>query len=164
MKKSQAIQELERLAFEDKHKRMPEIPVEWLAQPKFKDNSANSLTQATIAYIKLIGGQAERISTTGRAIDNSKTFVDVIGRTRQVGGVKWIPGTSTKGSADVSATIAGRSIKIEIKFGSDRQSEVQREYQKSIEFAGGVYLIARNFEQIKNEIDTLLELWNCKPT
>ena len=164
MKKSQAIQELERLAFEDKHKRMPEIPVEWLAQPKFKDNSANSLTQATIAYIKLIGGQAERISTTGRMINNTKTFTNVIGQTRQIGSAKYIPGTSTKGSADISATLKGRSVKIEVKFGKDKMSEHQREYQKSIEFAGGVYLIARNFEQIKNEIDNLLELWNCKPT
>lgn len=160
MKKLSAIQELERLAFEDKQKRMPEIPVEWLAPPKFKDNSANSLTKSIIAYIKLIGGQAERISTTGRAVDNSKRFTDVIGRTRQVGGVKWIPGTSTKGSADISATIKGRSIKIEVKFGSDRQSEVQKEYQKAIESAGGIYLIARTFKQIKDEIDNLLVLWD----
>ena len=160
MKKSKAIQELELLAFEDKRQRMPEIPVDWLAAPKFKDNSANALTQATIAYIKLIGGQAERISTTGRMINNTKTFTNVIGQTRQIGSAKYIPGTSTKGSADISATLKGRSVKIEVKFGKDRMSEHQREYQKAIESAGGVYLIAHTFEQIKNEIDNLLVLWN----
>ena len=46
-------------------------------------------------------------------------------------------------------------MKIEVKFGSDRQSEHQKEYQKAIEAAGGVYLIARTFEQIKGEIDNL---------
>ena len=155
MKKSKAIQELELLAFEDKRQRMPEIPVDWLAAPKFKDNSANGLTQCIIYYIKLIGGQAERISTTGRVINNTKTFTNVIGQTRQIGSAKYIPGTSTKGSADISATLKGRSVKIEVKFGSDRQSEHQKEYQKAIEAAGGVYLIARTFEQIKGEIDNL---------
>lgn len=155
MKKSKALLELEQLALQDKLMRLPEIPMEWMAQPKFNDNSANALTQATIAYIKLIGGQAERISTTGRVINNTKTFTNVIGQTRQIGSAKYIPGTSTKGSADISATINGKSVKIEVKFGSDRQSEHQKEYQKAIEAAGGVYLIARTFEQIKGEIDNL---------
>ena len=85
MKKSKALLELEQLALQDKLMRLPEIPMEWMAQPKFNDNSANALTQATIAYIKLIGGQAERISTTGRMINNTKTFTNVIGQTRQIG-------------------------------------------------------------------------------
>lgn len=156
MKKSKALIELEAMAMEEKRKQYPMIREEWLAPVKFMDNSANNLTKCVIKYIQLRGGQAERISTTGRAIDSSKTFTDVTGRTRTIGGVKWIPGTSTKGSADVSATIAGKSIKVEIKFGTDRQSEAQNEYQKAVEKAGGIYIIARTFETFKDEIDKII--------
>ena len=52
---------------------------------------------------------------------------------------------NTKGSADISATIAGRSVKIEVKIGLDRQSEAQRRYQATVERAGGLYFIAKDF-------------------
>ena len=65
--------------------------------------------------------------------------------TKQLPG-KWTPGQSTKGTADISATIRGRSVKIEIKWKNDRQSDVQKEYQASIERAGGVYIIVRTFD------------------
>jgi hypothetical protein len=56
-------------------------------------------------------------------------------------------GTGTRGTADISATIAGKSVKIEVKIGSDRQSPAQHEYQKAVEQAGGIYFIASSFEQ-----------------
>jgi hypothetical protein len=46
-----------------------------------------------------------------------------------VAGIQWTKGTSTAGSADISATIKGRSVKIEVKIGKDRQSEAQKKYQ-----------------------------------
>lgn len=52
----------------------------------------------------------------------------------------------TVGTADISATIRGRSVKIEVKIGRDRQSEAQKRYQASIEAAGGIYYIARNID------------------
>lgn len=58
----------------------------------------------------------------GRMVDDRKTYIDVIGRYKTIGSVKWVKGTSTAGTADISATIAGRSVKIEIKIGADRQS------------------------------------------
>jgi hypothetical protein len=81
----------------------------------------------------------------GKRIDKTKTVDTVLGR-RQIGGVSWIKGTGTKGSADISATIKGRSVKIEVKYGKDRQSEYQKEYQQAIETAGGVYVIAKDFD------------------
>jgi len=44
-----------------------------------KDNSANELTKAVIRFIRLSGGQAERISVTGRTISTQKTYTDVLG-------------------------------------------------------------------------------------
>ena len=39
---------------------------------------------------------------------------------------------------------AGLSL---VKYGKDKQSEYQKQYQKDIERAGGVYLIARNMDE-----------------
>jgi hypothetical protein len=79
-------------------------------------------------------------------MDRSQTFEDVTGKVRTIGTGQWIPTSGMKGTADISATINGRSVKIEIKM-KDKQSEVQREYQRRIEAAGGIYLIVRSFAE-----------------
>ena len=112
---------------------------------KHRDDTANGLTRCIIDYIKYKGGQAERINTTGIPIDSRRQVSDITGRTRTIGGVQWRRGGCTVGSADISATVNGRSVKIEVKIGRDRQSEAQRHYQVAIEAAGGIYYIARNF-------------------
>lgn len=139
-----AIKILEDLAFQDKQKKYPNQP--YLVKKKFSDKSANALTKAIIAFIRLKGGQAERISNTGRVIDTRKTYTDVLGHRRSIGSVQWIPGTGTPGTADISATIAGQSVKIEVKHGRDRQSEAQKRYQAEIERCGGIYYIAKTFD------------------
>lgn len=110
-----------------------------------RDDTANGLTRCIVSYIKYKGGQAERVNTTGIPLDTRKTYTDVTGRTRTIGSVQWRRGGGTVGSADISATIKGRSVKIEVKIGRDRQSEAQKRYQRSIEQAGGIYYVARNF-------------------
>jgi hypothetical protein len=110
----------------------------------WNDNSANSLTKSIEFYINANGFQAERINTMGVYREGKK--IQVGENSRQLKGT-WTPSTSTKGSADISATIRGRSVKIEVKYGKDRQSEVQKRYQESIEQAGGTYFIARNFDE-----------------
>lgn len=112
-----------------------------------RDDTANGLTRCIIAYLKYKGWQAERINTTGIPHDTRQQARDILGRTRTIGSVEWRPSGSTVGSADISATIGGRSVKIEVKIGKDRQSEAQRRYQQAIEQAGGLYYIARNFTE-----------------
>ena len=137
---------LNSLAWENLKRRYPEIRECLLPRPHYKDTTANQLTQAIINYIKLLGNQAERISVSGRTIDHRQTFTDVLGHQRTIGKLSWIPGTMTRGSADISATIAGRSFKIEVKVGRDKQSEHQKQYQRDIEAAGGIYLTCRTFQ------------------
>lgn len=110
-----------------------------------RDDTANGLTACIVAYIKHKGGQAERINTTGIPIDTRRTATDILGHSRTIGSVQWRRGGGTVGSADISATIAGRSVKIEVKIGRDRLSEAQKRYQQDVERAGGVYYVARNF-------------------
>jgi hypothetical protein len=108
----------------------------------WKDNSANNLTKCIIFWIKAMGGQAERISNQGQYRAGNK--IQVGDTFKQLPG-KWTPGTGTKGTADISATIRGRSVKIEVKQ-KDKQSEAQKQYQQSIESAGGIYQIFRDFD------------------
>lgn len=153
------------LYYEYSAKKYPNMPRYAIAIPKFSDNGANELTQCILKFCKYKGYQAERISNTGRVMDNTKMIKDVLGRTRIIGSIDYIKGTGTNGTADISATIpvniAGRkigmSVKIEVKYGRDRQSEAQKKYQKMIEDAGGVYIIVRSFDDF---IDKYNELTN----
>lgn len=144
-RKTKAVKMLELMVFTEKRKKYPSIPIDYLAPVTFRDDTANGLTKCITTFIQLMGGQAERISTTGRPIDRQSTFTDVVGRTRSIGRIEWVPGTTTKGSADISATIAGKSVKIEVKISRDVQSQAQKNYQQDVEQAGGVYYIARDF-------------------
>lgn len=113
---------------------------------KSKESGANDLTRLVIDFLTWNNCQAERISSQGQYRDGKKTVTDVIGRQRTIGTGVWTPSTSTKGTADISATIRGRSVKIEIKWGADRQGDAQKEYQLSIEKAMGIYIIVKTFD------------------
>lgn len=135
----------------------PSIRPELLAPFKYSDKTANGLTGAIIAWIRLHDYQAERISITGRQIDKRQTYSDCLGNTRQIGTLQWIPTSGSRGSADISSTIAGRSVKIEVKVGRDRQRPDQARYQRDIEAAGGLYFIATSFEQFYQWYTTTFE-------
>ena len=142
------LQLLQALELESMKRKYPNTPESYLGLSKWADNSANALTKCVIAYITFMGGQAERISSQGQYREGAKIQVGTgeLAHHRQLPG-KWTPGQSTKGTADISSTIRGRSVKIEIKYGKDVQSQVQKEYQASIERAGGVYIIVRTFDE-----------------
>ena len=146
MKKNNA-QLLKALELEDLRLKYPSLDEKYMAFTKWSDNSANALTKCVIAYITYKGGQAERISSQGQYREGAKIQVGTgeIAYHKQLPG-KWTPGQSTKGTADISSTIRGRSVKIEIKQ-KDQQSEVQKQYQAAIERAGGVYIIVRTFDE-----------------
>ena len=143
---SPAIKLLNDMQLEEFHRKYPGQP--YPSVKKFDVKTANGLTGAVIKFLTLKGHQAERISVTGRMIDQRKTYVDVLGHTRQIGSVKWIKSSMVRGSADISAVLApsGRSLKIEIKVGRDTQRDEQKDYQAEIERTGGIYLIVRTFD------------------
>lgn len=154
-KKPIYVQRLENSLYEIKKQKYPNVP--HLLKPEFRYDTANGLTKCIIAFIKLKGGQAERINTTGRLIDRRKTYTDVVRFKRTIGSVEWVKGTTTPGSADISATVAGKSVKIEVKIGADRQSEKQKQYQSDIERAGGIYYIAKDFTSFVNWYNEMFE-------
>jgi len=133
---SNAIHSLRQLSTDAKARKYPEVPAEWLPRSSYSDRTANGLTKCILDFLQFSGWQAERVSNTGRAV------IDFKGHR----GLKWLKGSGTNGTADISATIAGKSVKIEVKIGPDRQSDVQRRYQQAIERAGGIYVIAKTFQ------------------
>lgn len=143
MSRSEVCRQFELDLFNDTTPRHPVLMASYgvsaFARPKYQYGTANGLTRAIIDFIELHGGQAERISISGRP----QEVRNIAGR---VCGIKWQKSHMTVGTADISATINGRSVKIEVKIGRDVQSKAQKDYQRAIERAGGVYYIARDFE------------------
>jgi hypothetical protein len=133
----------------------PSLPDHALIATKYTDKTANGLTKAIIKWFELEGGQAERVSCTGRMIDRRKTFTDVIGRTRQIGSTQWIKPSMKVGTADISIIYKKIAIRAEIKMGKDVQSEAQKKYQESIERAGGLYWLVTSWDDFITKIQTL---------
>ena len=91
---------------------------------------ANGLQRAIVNYINWAGYRATRISTTGRMIDG-----------------RYIPGNTRRGTADVSATINGRSIMLEVKVGADKPSPEQLAEQAKEQAAGGQYHFIHSMQE-----------------
>jgi hypothetical protein len=141
-----ALKELAELEYQARYQDKPDFPENARFKRRYSDRTANGLAKAIIDWIRLNGGHAERINTMGRPIDRTKVTTNTLGQRQRIGSVEWIPGGGQRGSADISATIYGKSVKIEIKM-KDRQSPEQREYQQQIEAAGGEYWLVRSFAE-----------------
>lgn len=145
-----AIAHLKELHIADSKIKHPELP--YYSSPDFKVSTSNGLTKAVIHFLRLKDHQVERISSTGRYIDNSITSTNVMNQRVKIGSGCWIPGTSKNGSADISSTINSMSVKWEIKNAKtrDRQSDVQKHYQAEVEKSGGKYFIITSLSQFLN--------------
>lgn len=131
---------------------------DYVPKTKFSDTTANGLTKAVVTFLNLSGHRADRISSSGRYIDDSKIVTDVTGAQRVLGKGKWIKGQTRKGYSDIDATIFGRSCKIEIKI-KDKVSKEQIAFAEAERKAGGQYWVVRSFEEfIKNYTQFVEEL------
>lgn len=132
---TQAIKLLKDAVKARKQAQYPNVPEYAITIPKYEIRTANGLSRCIIDFINSQDGcHAERISNEGifRKDANGRAF-------RATSSMQ-------NGTADISATIHGRSVKIEVKIGTDRQSEEQKDYQKRIENALGYYVIAKDFK------------------
>lgn len=143
---SKGLQELKDLALQDSRWKHPTLPAKWLSIRNYNDRTANGLTKCIIDYVRFNGYLAERITCTGRPLDNTQIVTDVLGDSRKIGTITWLPTSGQKGTADISAIIRGHSVKIEVKM-KDRQSPDQKAYQEQVEKAGGVYWLCHSFDE-----------------
>lgn len=56
------------------------------------------------------------------------------------------------GSSDVLACIKGRMVGIEAKVGRDRVRENQQRFANALTRAGGVYIVARSVDDVRNAL------------
>lgn len=134
--KPEAVKQLEHDYFNWRYKNSS-IPENCRFVTKFRDDSANGLTDCIEKYCKVHGYHFQRMNSFG--------LYDVKLK-------KWRPSGTTKGISDALMIKDGQTIHLEIKYGKDRQSEVQKEIQKSIEQAGGTYIIVRTFQDFLDQI------------
>lgn len=143
--KSKSLAILSEMEYQHRYTKCPDIPERVRFHEKYDDRTANELTNVIVLFLKLKGWLVEPIITTGKRIDNTKVVTDVLGHRKTIGSVTWVKGRGKNGSADISSTIQGKSIKIEIKM-RDKQSEAQKQYQQITENSGGIYLIFTSFD------------------
>jgi hypothetical protein len=153
--RSEGIKSLKELALAHSRSKHPTLPDYARTIHSYSDRTANGLTRAVIDFLNFSGHQAERINSTGRYKDNSSVVKDVLGTSRRIGSGQWIPGAGIRGTADISATIWGKSVKIEIKI-NDRQSDDQKKYQAMIERAAGHYWLIRSFDEFLDHYHELI--------
>ena len=91
------------------------------------------LTNQVIDHIYRFGGYAWRASSVG------------VFDTKQM----HFRAAAKKGVSDVLAVYKGRLIAVEIKIGTDKLSDEQNGFMRNIEHAGGVAIIAIDFEQFR---------------
>ena len=108
-----------------------------------KVDSSNGLTTFICNYLSWNGHRATRINVSGRLVDG----VEKQPSGAKIGVKKWIPSSTRKGTADISATIKGRSVMIEIKIGADRPRPEQLLEQQREKKAGGIYEFIKTPEQ-----------------
>lgn len=139
-RKPEAVKILEAMADAEAHRLHPSIDPRYLAPRTYRDDSANALTKCIVDYVRIKGGFASRINSTG--------IYD-----KRLG--KYRTGTQKRGIADIWATHKGKSLQIEVKAGKDRQSDEQRKVETEQTAAGGLYFIAHDFTSFKQWFDKI---------
>ena len=121
-----------------------DVPVSNVVQHKeTKDTfNTNKFTDLIIAYLKSVHNcsSARRISSEGRYRP----------------GVGFLKGTHT-GMEDIQCILKGKLFAIEVKSPTDRMSDEQKKRKAAVESDGGVYIIATSFEQVQEEILSILK-------
>ena len=122
--------------------------------------SAAQLEKVIVNYIKMMGHSASKVSTQGTYLKGKKTVsTNVLGHkyVNQESG-KYMPGGGRKGASDISATVYGLSVMIEVKFSKgDRLSKEQKAYAAEIQNAGGFFMVAHRFEDFFEKFKELLD-------
>lgn len=137
------LKELAKLADQLNAEKHPDLPPFALVKKRFKDTTANELTKTIIFDMYWVrGGVAYRINN-GAVYDQKRKV--------------YRKGVQRRGIPDIIGIIDGRFFGIEVKIGKDRQSEHQKEIEEEINNAGGVYFIAKSYDDYLEKIHDVLK-------
>lgn len=113
----------------------------------WNDKSTNGLTKALLDYLTLKGFYATRINVQGQPrITKIPKYSLLSGQIEHTEKVNYTKSTTKKGTPDINSIVMGIPLLIEVKCGKDRMRDEQREQQRDITRAGGVYYIAKDME------------------
>lgn len=115
---------------------------------KKKQSPANALTSAIKKYIELCGGCAARVNVMG-------IYDQSTGKFRTSGSTKGFEDVDAIFPITISGVKVGLKVAVEVKVGKDRQSDDQKLRQQEVTKAGGVYIIAKTFDQFKQDWDNI---------
>jgi len=118
------------------------------------DNGANGLTRCIIDAINLTGGFATRRNNAG-TFREGKTIKRDFGM-NAIKERSTYTFNGTRGVEDIDAFYNGFNVKIEVKYGKDRQSEDQKKRQEALNKSGAYYIIAKTFDEFKKDIDNIV--------
>lgn len=143
--KSEALQDLEKLSYEEKRRLYPGVPSCALIKTKYTDTTTNDLQTALVDYIDVIGGWATRINTQGQ-------WIEKLGR--------HIPGQTKRGTTDIIGVLpGGKFIAIECKQPGEKLRDEQFEVKDDIIKANGLHLVARvgDFQAVYDRINEAIK-------
>lgn len=136
------LKDLAKLADKLQAEKHPDLPPFALVKKKFTDTTANELTKTIIFDMYWVrGGVAYRINNGATYDQKLKTYRK---------------GVQRRGIPDIIGIINGRFFGIEVKIGQDRQSTYQKEIEQEINNAGGVYFIAKTYDDYLQKIHDVL--------
>jgi hypothetical protein len=132
-RKPDAVKALEAMAYANDAAMHPSIKPEHLAPRRYRDDTANGLTQCVVAFAKLQGCFASRLNSTGVYDAKLKKYRFT---------------TQRRGLPDVLITGRdGQSIFCELKVGKDKMSLHQERIRDEQRQAGGIYMTINSFTQ-----------------
>lgn len=117
-----------------------------------KQSPTNALTKAIRDYTTLLGCATARVNTTGNFNHDKQIFVT---------------SGATNGYEDIDIILPivinglrlGLKVAVEVKVGKDRHRPEQKVRMEAVRKAGGIYIIAKTFDQFKVDFDKLITLY-----
>ena len=121
----------------------PNIPDHCLPKTRTKKKSITSqLTTDIINYVQLLSGQCYRVNSQGQFDPRTN---------------KWRKSGMKSGLPDLHVIFRGRFIGVELKASKgDKLSEVQQLRQQEIVDSGAFFIVAKSFNQFKEEFTTII--------
>jgi len=114
---------LKRMYLNESRRMFPNVPDNLRTTPDYTDKTLLESIMCITDFIRLSGGEADRINCIKRKRDNRIIQTDIL------------------------ALIQGRKIMIKVKRENKLQCYIKKYYQEQDKRIGGLYLIARDFEQ-----------------
>jgi len=137
-RKPSDVKELEAMADAAVQLRYKNIEAKYLAPRKYRDDTANGLTQCIVTYCNLKGYFASRLNNMG-----------------VFRGGKYTRSTARRGLPDVLITKDAKSIFCECKIGRDRMSEHQEKVKAEQQQSGGIYITVRSYSDFIIQFESL---------